>query len=77
MVALPDATPVTNPKLFTVAAGEPLSQVPPLVPVVVNKMDDPTHTLVGPLMVPALPAGLTVKVKNATEPALQLLAATV
>jgi hypothetical protein len=40
-------------------------------------MEAPTQTLVGPEIVPALPEGFTVKVKWATEPALQLLAATV
>ena len=77
MVALPADTPVTSPKALTLAAGEPLIQVPPALPVVVNKMDAFTHTLVGPEMVPALPEGFTVKVKWATEPGLQLLAATV
>ena len=63
MVALPVDTPVTNPKLFTDAAGEPLIQVPPLLPEEVNNIDDPTQTLVGPDIVPALPEGLTVNVK--------------
>lgn len=77
MVALPDDTPVTSPNGLTEAAGEPLIQVPPLVPLVDNKMDAFTQTFVGPEIVPALPEGFTVKVKCATEPELQLLAATV
>ena len=77
MVALPADTPVTSPKALTLAAGEPLIHEPPVLPLVANKMEAPTQTLVGPEIVPALPEGFTVKVKWATEPALQLLAATV
>jgi hypothetical protein len=51
---VPCVTPVTKPIELTVAAGEELSQVPPLAPLVLNKMDEPTQTAVGPLIVPAL-----------------------
>ena len=77
MVALPWPTPVTRPKELTEAAGEPLTHVPPVVPLLVNKMAEPTQTFVGPVITPAFPAGFTVKVKCATAPAPQLLAATV
>ena len=53
MVAVPCDTPVTSPIELTVAEGEALSHVPPVVPLVVNKMDEPVHTVVGPLIVPA------------------------
>ena len=54
MVATPGATPVTNPKELTLAEGEALNHVPPLLPLLVNTMDEPTHTVVGPPIVPAL-----------------------
>ena len=75
---MPEDTPVTNPNELTVAVGEPLTHVPPLLPFVLNKIDEFTQTFVDPLMVPALPEGFTVKVKWAADPnGLQLLGPTV
>ncbi len=78
MVVLPCAIPVTTPMEFTLASnGLLLIHVPPLLPEAVNKIEELTQTLVGPEIVPALPAGFTVKVKLATEAGLQLFPATV
>ena len=54
MVADPTATPVTTPvTAFTVAAAVLLLlQVPPPVPVLVNPVVAPTHTVEAPLTVP-------------------------
>ena len=64
------ATPVTTPvDEFTVApAGLPLLQVPPILPLVLKLMVEPTHTVEGPLMVPALRTGLTVTVNVVAGP---------
>lgn len=67
MVALPEVTPVTSPKELTEAAGEPLIHEPPAEPLLANKTEEPTQTFDGPVIVPALPEGFTVKVKCATE----------
>lgn len=72
MVAVPCDTPVTSPTGLTVADGEELSHVPPVVPLVVNNMDEPTHTVDGPLMVPALEEELTLTL-NEDEDAPQRL----
>ena len=69
---MPCDTPVTSPIALTVAEGEELSHVPPVVPLVVNKMDEPTHTVVGPLIVPALEEAFTDTAKEA-EAAPQIL----
>lgn len=68
MVALPVATPVTTPVAeFTVAAaGLLLLQVPP-VPLVVNGVDKPAHTVDAPLTVPAFATALTVMVAEAED----------
>ena len=62
MVADPAATPVTTPvAAFTVATdGVRLLQLPPLMPLLVNVVVEPTHTVEAPLTVPALAAGFTV-----------------
>jgi len=68
MVALPAVTPVTRPvAAFTVALGEALNQLPPGVPVVVNKMEDPAHTVLAPEIVPALGVGFTVMLNEAED----------
>lgn len=41
--------------------------MPPVVPVVLNNMEEPVHKVVGPLMVPATAAGFTVTVKEAED----------
>ena len=64
---MPGATPVTSPLELTVAEGEALSHVPPVVPLVVNKMDEPAHTVVGPLIVPALEEEFTDTAKEAED----------
>jgi len=51
------------PLLFTVAIEVLLLvHVPPAVPFVLNVIVDPVHTLDSPLIVPALPAVVTVTV---------------
>lgn len=64
MVAVPAETPVTKPKLgFTVAIpGEPLIQVPPVLPFELMNILEPTQTLFCPVMVPAFGFGFTVTV---------------
>jgi hypothetical protein len=69
---VPCDTPVTSPIALTVAEGEELSHVPPVVPLVVNKIDEPTHTVVGPLMVPAFEEEFT-DTANEDEDAPQIL----
>jgi hypothetical protein len=60
MLSSPVATPVTMPVVVTVAKLVfMLLQVPP-VPVVVRVVMPPTHTLLAPLMVPALGVVLTI-----------------
>ena len=69
IIAFPADTPVTSPvAALTVALVVfELCQMPPMSPpVFVKKMDDPVHTDVGPLMVPAFGTGLTFTVKEAT-----------
>lgn len=61
---MPCDTPVTSPTELTVALGDELSQVPPLVPLVLNKMDEPTHTVPGPLIVPAVAEEFTSILKD-------------
>ena len=62
MVAVPGATPVTTPvPEFTVATAVLLLlQLPPLVPLLVNVVVDPTQTVAAPLTVPAFGSGFTV-----------------
>jgi len=61
-VVTPVARPLTVPVVFTLATEVlVLLQVPPL-PVVVSIMLEPTQTMEGPVMVPAVLAGLTVSV---------------
>ena len=69
---MPCDTPVTSPIGLTVADGEELSHVPPVLPLVVNNMDEPMHTVDGPLMVPALEEEFTVT-PNDDEEAPQIL----
>ena len=60
MVDVPDATPLTSPLLFTVAAAVlVLLHMPPVVPSL-NDVVEPTHTVAVPLIVPATGNGLTV-----------------
>jgi hypothetical protein len=60
MVTEPTATPVTTPDVLTVAReASLLLQVPP-VPVVVKLTVVPVHTVLGPLIVPALGDKFTV-----------------
>ena len=68
MIELPAATPVTVPVAeFTVAAAVLLLlQVPP-VPLVVNGVDKPAHTVAAPLTVPAFATALTVMIAEAEE----------
>ena len=67
MVAIPAPVPVTTPVLPTVAmAVLLLLHTPPGAPSI-RLMVLPTHTLVGPLMVPALAARLTVTVEVAWQ----------
>jgi hypothetical protein len=47
--------------VFTLAiAADAVVQVPPALPEVVREMEFPTHTPVGPEMVPAVSTGITV-----------------
>jgi hypothetical protein len=60
MVTEPTDTPVTTPAVLTVAReASLLLQVPP-VPVVVKLIVVPVHTVLGPLIVPALGDKFTV-----------------
>ena len=60
MVVVPVLIPVTTPVLPTLATEVLLlAQVPPVV-VSVSVMAEPTHTVAGPLMIPAVGAGSTV-----------------
>ena len=53
--------PLTIPDAFTVAiAGLLLLHVPPCVPFVLRKINEPVHTDDGPLIVPAFAVALTV-----------------
>ena len=56
---MPVDTPVTTPVPVTVAFALPALHTPP-VAASVKLMVEPPHTVVGPLIVPALGAGLTV-----------------
>lgn len=49
------------------AFGEPLSHVPPVLPVDTNWAFEPTHTVADPMIVPALAPGVTVMVNEAVE----------
>jgi hypothetical protein len=71
MVAVPAATPVTTPvEALTVAMPVlPEVHVPPLVPFVVNVVEEPEHIACVPLRVPALDVALTVTVRVAVEAA--------
>jgi hypothetical protein len=67
MVAIPPPVPVTIPVLLTVAiAVLLLLHVPPLV-AFDNVIVLPRHTVDGPVMMPALAAGLTVSVAVAWQ----------
>lgn len=59
MVSRPAESPPTTPVESTVAWVLVALHVPP-VPVVVSVMPEPTHTLPGPVMVPASGSGFTV-----------------
>ena len=60
MVDVPDATPLTSPLLFTVAAEVlVLLHAPPVAPSL-NDVVDPAHRVAVPLMVPADDVPLTV-----------------
>ena len=62
MVDVPDATPLTSPLLFTVAAEVlVLLHAPPVAPSL-NDVVEPTHTVAVPLIVPATGNGLTVTI---------------
>ena len=65
ITTLPGATPVTLPvEEFTVATAVlPLDHVPPLLPLVLNTVDEPAQILFVPEITPELPPGFTVKVK--------------
>ena len=66
MVDVPDATPLTRPLLFTVAAEVlVLLHAPPVVPSL-NDVVEPAHTVAVPLIVPATGNGLTVTICVAT-----------
>lgn len=76
----PGETPVTCPVTgLTVAIDVlPLNQVPPLLPEVFNTVEVPAQIFEFPEIIPAFPAGFTVRVKYETcEPELQLLDGTV
>ena len=62
MVVLPAESPVTIPLagLTDATEGLLLLQVPPTLPSLVSVVDNPAHTVVTPLMEPALAAGFTV-----------------
>ena len=64
-MAVPEPTPVTTPvEAFTVATPVELEvHVPPILPLVVNVVDPPTHIACVPLSVPALDAVVTVTVR--------------
>jgi hypothetical protein len=61
MVAVPVPVPKTTPFASTIAIAALLVlHTPPAVPLVLKLIVELVHTLEGPLMVPALEAGLTV-----------------
>jgi hypothetical protein len=61
MITSPCDTPVTMPDEFTEAIELLLLlHEPPCVPSVLSEMIVPTHTVDGPLTVPAVPAAFTV-----------------
>lgn len=75
IVTEPTATPVTTPVLLIVAIeGLLLLQVPP-VTALINVLDEPGHTVVEPVMVPA--DGVVITVTVAVVPALPQLLVTV
>ena len=69
MDAVPGAIPVTTPVVASTdaAAGLLLLQAPPLRPVLVNVVLEPTHNVTAPLTVPALASGFTVIICVAVE----------
>jgi hypothetical protein len=48
--------------------GDVVNQVPPLFPLEVNKVDEPTQSEAGPVMVPAFTVGFTDTVNDAEDP---------
>ena len=62
MVVFPAESAVTTPlaALTVATAGLLLLHVPPTLPLLVNVVDKPAHTVVAPLIVPALARGFTV-----------------
>jgi hypothetical protein len=61
IVVVPEPIPNTTPLASAIAAaGLLLLQEPPGVPLLIKVMVEPVHTEEGPLIVPALAAGLTV-----------------
>ena len=69
MIELPAAMAVTTPvvELTVAAAGLLLLQVPPLLPVLVNVVDRPAHTVAAPFTEPAFATALTVTVAEVEE----------
>ncbi len=65
----PAATPVTTPvvELTDATAGLLLLQVPLIVPLLVNAVVAPTHTVGEPLTIPGFGRGFIVMLADATE----------
>ena len=60
MVVTPGATPVTLPaELIVAIAGALLLQLPLVIALLLKLMEEPTHTALAPLMVPASASGFT------------------
>jgi hypothetical protein len=60
------------PAGLIVILGDMVYQVPPLLPLEVNSVEEPTHNVAGPLIAPATAFGLTETV-NDEEAAPQIL----
>ena len=68
MVAVPVPVPKTTPFTSTIAIAALLVlHIPPAVPLVLKLIVELAHTLEGPLIVPALAAGLTVTLYVAND----------
>lgn len=72
MVAVPADNPVTIPEGLMLMVDDVEYQVPPLLPFEINNVDEPTHKVDAPLIVPAVATGLT-ETLNEAEDAPQVL----
>ena len=69
MVEFPGAMPVTTPVPGTIVAtvDVPLLQVPPVLPLLLKLIVEPTHTDDAPVIVPAFGTGVTAIVDEAVD----------